>query len=82
MNQDIFKTKSLNELFEKSFKKYWDFKALTDFHGETLYYHHLVRRIRMIHIGFEKCGLKKGDKVALCGRNQANWAVAFLATVT
>src|SRR5690554_4400521 len=82
MNQDIFKTKSLNELFEKSFKKYWDFKALTDFHGETLYYHHLVRRIRMIHIGFEKCGLKKGDKVALCGRNQAHWAIAFLATVT
>jgi long-chain acyl-CoA synthetase len=82
MNQDIFKTKSLNELFEISFKKYWDFKALTDFHGETLYYRDLVRRVRMIHIGFEKCGLKKGDKVALCGRNQANWAVAFLATVT
>ncbi len=36
MNQDIFKTKSLNEFFEKSFKKYWDFKALTDFHGGTL----------------------------------------------
>ena len=82
MNQDIFNIKSLNELFEKSFQKYWDFKALTDFHGETLYYRDLVRRIRMIHIGFEKCGLKKGDKVALCGRNQANWAVAFLATVT
>jgi long-chain acyl-CoA synthetase len=82
MNQDIFNTKSLNELFEKSFQKYWDFKALTDFHGEILYYRDLVRRIRMIHIGFEKCGLKKGDKVALCGRNQANWAVAFLATVT
>ncbi|MFA5301859.1 MAG: AMP-binding protein [Bacteroidales bacterium] len=82
MNQDILKTKSLNELFEISFKKYWDFKALTDFHGETLYYRDLVRRVRMIHIGFEKCGLKKGDKVALCGRNQANWAVAFLATVT
>ncbi len=82
MNQDIFNTKSLNELFEKSFQKYWDFKALTDFHGETLYYRDLVRRVRMIHIGFEKCGLKKGDKVALCGRNQANWAVAFLATVT
>jgi long-chain acyl-CoA synthetase len=82
MNQDIFNIKSLNELFEKSFQKYWDFKALTDFHGETLYYRDLVRRVRMIHIGFEKCGLKKGDKVALCGRNQANWAVAFLATVT
>jgi long-chain acyl-CoA synthetase len=82
MSQDILKTKSLNELFEKSIKKYWDFKALTDFNGETLYYRDLVRRIQMIHIGFEKCGLKKGDKVALCGRNQANWAVAFLATVT
>ena len=82
MSQDILKSKSLNELFEKSFKKYWEFKALTDFHGETLYYRDLVRRIRMIHIGFEKCGLKKGDKVALCGRNQANWAVSFMATIT
>ena len=82
MSQDILKSKSLNALFEMSFKKYWDFKALTDFNGKTFYYRDLARRIRMIHIGFEKCGLKKGDKVALCGRNQANWAMSFLATVT
>src|SRR5574344_741767 len=82
MNQEMLNRKSLNEFFEASFKKYWDFKALTDFKGDTLYYRDLVRRIRMIHIGFEQCGLKQGDKVALCGRNQNNWAVAFLATIT
>ena len=82
MNQNILKTKSLNELFEKSFKKYWDFKALTDFKGDTFYYRDVAIRIRTIHMGFEKCGLKQGDKVALCGRNQAHWAIAFWATVT
>jgi len=82
MSKDILKTESLNELFENSFKKYWDYKALTEFNGQTLYYSDLARRIRMIHIGFEKCGLKKGDKVALCGKNQSNWAVAFLATIS
>jgi len=82
MNQDVFKTESLNQLFEMSFKKYWDFKALTEFNGDTLYYRDLARRIRMVHIGFEQCGLKQGDKVALCGKNQSNWAVAFLATIT
>ena len=82
MNQDVFKTESLNQLFEMSFKKYWNFKALTEFNGDTLYYRDLARRIRMVHIGFEQCGLKQGDKVALCGKNQSNWAVAFLATIT
>ncbi|MFY9115627.1 MAG: AMP-binding protein [Bacteroidales bacterium] len=82
MNQNILNTKSLNELFEKSIKKYWDFKALTDFQGDTFYYRDVAIRIKTIHMGFERCGLKQGDKVALCGRNQAHWAIAFLATVT
>ncbi|MFA7450768.1 MAG: AMP-binding protein, partial [Bacteroidales bacterium] len=82
MNQEMLNRKSLNEFFEASFKKYWDFKALTDFKGDTFYYRDVAVRIRLIHLGFEQCGLKQGDKVALCGRNQANWAIAFLACIT
>ena len=48
----------------------------------TLHYRDLAKRIKYIHICFERCGLKIGDKVALCSRNQANWGVCFLAALT
>ena len=75
-------TNSLNKLIEASFKKNWDRPALSDYKGVTLYYRDVARRIEKIHIIFEICGIKKGDKVALCARNQANWGVAFLACTT
>ena len=74
--------KSLNKLFENCFKEHWDLPALSNYKGETLNYKDLARRIEKLHIIFEECGLKKGDKVALCGRNQANWAVIYIATLT
>ena len=73
---------SLNKLFENCFKENWNLPALSNYKGETLHYKDLARRIAKLHIVFEECGLKKGDKVALCGRNQANWAVIYLATLT
>ncbi|MDR0694986.1 MAG: AMP-binding protein [Prevotellaceae bacterium] len=68
--------------FENSFKTYWDRPALSDYNGATLHYKDVARRIAKMHILFEECGLKKGDKIALCGRNQANWGVIFLATLS
>ena len=73
--------KSLNKLFENSFKKHWDYSALSNYNGENLQYKDVARRIEKLHIVFEECGLKKGDKVAICGRNQTNWAVVYLATL-
>lgn len=75
-------TKSLNALFETSFVENWDKEALTNFKGETITYYELAKRIAMLHLVFERCRLKRGDKVAICGRNQINWAVSFLATLT
>lgn len=75
-------SQSLNILFEDSFKKNWDRPALSNYQGRTLTYGELAMRIRYLHLCFERCGLEKGDKVALCSRNQANWGVAFLATLT
>lgn len=73
---------SFNAIIEKSIIDNWDFDALTDYKGATLQYHDVARKIEKLHIMFENSGLKRGDKVALCGRNSANWAVAFLATLT
>lgn len=73
---------SFNSYIEKSIIKNWDLDALTDYKGVTLQYKDVARKIEKLHIIFENSGVQKGDKIALCGRNSANWAVAFLATLT
>lgn len=73
---------SFNELIEKSIIDHWNQDALTDYKGITLQYHDVARKIEKLHIMFENGGVEKGDKIALCGRNSASWACAFLATIT
>ncbi|MBP5373755.1 MAG: AMP-binding protein [Bacteroidales bacterium] len=73
---------SVNKLLQESFVKNWDRPALTNYQGMTLAYRDVARRIAKLHIAFEQCGLEKGDKVAICSRNQANWGVSFLAAIT
>lgn len=72
---------SFISILEKSIVDNWDYDALTDYKGATLQYHDVARKIEKLHIMFENSGVEKGDKIALCGRNSANWAVAFLATL-
>ena len=74
--------KSVNKTLEKSFVTNWDRSALSNYQGVTLSYRDVARRIAKLHIAFEQCGLGKGDKVAICSRNQANWGVSFLAALT
>ena len=73
---------SVNKIFEAGFKKNWERPAISNYQGVTLKYGDVARRMEKLHIMFEECGLQKGDKVAICSRNQANWAVSFLATMT
>lgn len=73
---------SVNKIFESAFKKNWVRPAISNYQGETLHFRDMARRIEKLHIMFEECGLQKRDKVAICSRNQANWAVSFLATMT
>lgn len=73
---------SVNKILEASFKKNWDRPALSNYQGITLSYGEVANRIAKLHIAFEQCGLQKGDKVAICSRNQANWGVSFLASLT
>ena len=73
---------SFNKYIEDAIIKNWDADALTDFQGQTLQFHDVARKIEKLHIAYLNCGIQKGDKIAICGRNSAHWAVAFLATLT
>ncbi|MBO7128962.1 MAG: AMP-binding protein [Prevotella sp.] len=73
---------SFNHYIQRAITEYWDQDALTDYQGITLQFHDVARKIEKLHILFENSDVKQGDKIAICGRNSANWAVAFLATLT
>lgn len=76
------KIPSFNACIEDAIKTFWNLDALTDYKGATLQYQDVARKIEKLHIIFENGGIRRGDKIALCGRNMSNWAVAFLATLT
>lgn len=73
---------SVNKIFEASFRTNWERPAISNYQGVTLKFGDVARRMAKLQIMFEECGLQKGDKVAICSRNQANWAVVFLAAMT
>lgn len=69
-------------LIEQAIKDKWNWNALTDFKGQTCQYKDVARKIEKLHILFEEAGIQPGDRIAVCGRNSAHWAVAYLATIT
>ena len=73
---------SFNKYIQKSIIDNWNHDALTDYQGVTLQFHDVARKIAKLHILFENSNVHSGDKIAICGRNSAHWAVAFLATLT
>ena len=70
------------QLIEQSIKKNWDLDALTDYNGATLQFKDVARKIEKVHIFLEEAGVKKGDKIAICGRNSSHWGVTFLGILT
>jgi Long-chain acyl-CoA synthetases (AMP-forming) len=82
MSKKPSRKKSLNALLEYSFKKNWDRPALSNYNQETLYYKDVARKVAQLHIFFEACGIQPGDRIAVCSKNQVNWAVSYLAAMT
>lgn len=74
--------KSFIAFIQRSIIKNWNSNALTDYKGITLQYKDVARKIEKFHIMLENAGIKNGDKIAVCGRNSAHWAVTFLGSVT
>lgn len=73
---------SYNGLLEDSIRKHWNRNSLSDYGLETLKYKDVAAYVEELHILFETCGIEKGDKIALCGRNVSRWGVAYVAILT
>jgi len=72
------------KLYETSFREHWDLPALTDFgkEGSTYYFRDVAREIAYLHLIFEQSQVKKGDKIAVTGKDCAHWGITFIATIT
>ena len=74
---------NLIKIYEKSFRENWALEAVTDYGtSNTLPYAQLAENIAKVHLLFKQAGIEQGDKVAVMGKNNANWVTTFLATVT
>ncbi len=73
---------NLVKLFEKSLIDNWSIKALADYQGDSFTYGEVATKICRLHTLFKSCGVEKGDKVAIIGKNSAHWGIAYIATVT
>lgn len=85
--QSIFVTNfkvmlTFTKFIENSIKKHWEYKALSNYKEGTHTYAETAEAIKRLHFVFEKMNIKKGDKIAQIGRNNANWAITFLSTIS
>ena len=74
--------RTLIPLLEESIKNNWERPALTNYRGVSFQYRDIARKIAKLHILYESAGLKPGDRIALCGRNSAQWGTAMISVVT
>lgn len=67
---------------EESIRKNWDIEALSNYHEKGYTYKEIAEKIVKLHTAFREYGIKEEDKIALVGKNSANWCVVYLAVVT
>jgi len=67
---------------EESIRKNWELPALADYNGEALTYAEVAEHMMKLHLLFENLGVKRGDKIALVGKNSARWCTVYLAVVS
>jgi len=73
------KRDKLIALYAQTFRKNWSLPAFSDYQGTQCTYGEAAQIIRQAHCFFRESGIKKGDKIAILGRNSSNWAISFLA---
>ncbi len=76
-------TKHYLSYLQETMHTNWNGLAMTDLDGEHKYtYAELATAIEKLHTTWRECGIKEGDKIAICGRNCANWGLLFLAATS
>ena len=78
--QDMKKT--LNEVLEQSIRQNWELPSLSNYEGENYTYAEVANRVARYHLAWQHAGLKPGFRVALCGRNSAEWCIGLIAAFT
>lgn len=79
----IVKIDNFIKIYEKSFVENWDLPALTNYvSGKTSTYSELARDIAIVHVFFQSVGIRKGSKIALCGKDSPEWVLIYMATIT
>ena len=77
-----FKIQNFIKIYEKSFSENWDLPALSNYGDSPQTYGEMAEEIAKVHLLFRSLDIKEGDKIALCGKDSANWVKIFMATVT
>ncbi|MEA4918400.1 AMP-binding protein [Proteiniphilum sp.] len=77
MNQNTFLG-----LIEQSIRNHWEMPAMTDFQGTTFHYKDFAYEIDRLHDYFKTANIQRGDKISICGKNSARWAISFFATLS
>lgn len=72
---------NLTEFIQNSIRNNWNHIAMTDYRGEDLKYSQIAEKILKLHAIFDACDIKKGDKIALIGKNSSNWGISYIATI-
>ena len=72
----------LVKVFEDAFKLNWDKPCFSDYGSDPLTFGEVAFKIKKFHTIFSANGVKKGDKIAICGKNSTNWAIVYLSTLT
>jgi long-chain acyl-CoA synthetase len=67
---------------EQSIKQNWNIEALSNYKERGYSYREIAEKMIKLHLFFKAAGIKEGDKIALVGRNSANWCVVYLAVVS
>ncbi|EGJ70325.1 Long-chain-fatty-acid--CoA ligase [Bacteroides coprosuis DSM 18011] len=71
------------KLYEHSFRDNWDLPCYTDYGQNTSFtYGEVAKEIAKLHLLFEHCKLRRGDKIALIGKNNSKWCIAYMASIT
>jgi len=73
---------SLIGYIEQSIRQNWEIEALSNYREQGLTYKQIGEKILIFHTFFKNIGIKEGEKIALVGRNSANWCTVYLTTVT
>jgi len=73
---------SLAKLYTRAFTEHWDELAFTDYEGDDFTYKEVAKSIKSLHLFYQIMGIRRGDKIAVIGRNSAHWGSVFLSAVS